>query len=453
MSPTVQNIAVVGGGLCGTLLAIRLAQLGYDVDLMERRPDMRIHDVDGGRSINLALSHRGLAGLSLIGLLDELSDDIIPMHGRMIHPHEGSPQLYKYSGREGEHINSISRGGLNIELLHFADRYEHVRTLFDVKVTKVDMDQNIIYYEQHGSSFTSRKYDLIFGADGAGSAVRRSFQRVSNRIRFDFSQRYLDTGYKELSIPPDAAGNWQIEKHALHIWPRNGHMMIALPNPDGSFTLTLFAKFEGPNSMETFGKDWKTLFEKDYTDALPYMSDIAHEWEHNPFSSLGMVKCYPWLYKRCMLIGDAAHAIVPFYGQGMNCSFEDVVVLDQLISQHDHDWDAILPAYQSERKKDTDAIADLAIDNFFEMRDDTADPIFNRKRKIEVAIEQQFPDYYSKYGLVTFRPDVPYSKAMSVGRAQDNWLMEIAGNYQDVSQVPLPDIYAGLMDIQNQMLL
>lgn len=441
-----EKIGIIGAGLCGTLMAIRLAQLGYDVDLMERRGDMRKQEVDAGRSINLALSHRGLRALEMIGLRTQLADDIIPMYGRLIHDESGSTKLYKYSGREDEYINSVSRGGLNSELLTFAEKFENLSIDFDAPCVDVNIDTNELILSKEGVE-EKRQYDVLIGADGAGSVLRMSFQEMSNRIRFDYSQKYLDTGYKELSIPPGKDASFQIEKHVLHIWPRDGHMMIALPNTDGSFTLTLFIRFEGENSMEELESTEAAVafMKKHYGDAVPFMSELQDEWVDNPTSSLGMIKCYPWVHKNAVLLGDSAHAIVPFYGQGMNCAFEDCVVLDGLIEKHKHDWSRILPAYQEHRKIDADAIGDLAIDNFYEMRDDTANPVFNRKRQIELKLETDYPDYYSKYGLVTFRPDLRYHQAMNLGRRQDTLLMQIAEQYQDVSAVPYDEVYEQVM--------
>lgn len=441
-----EKIAVIGAGLCGTLLGIRLAQLGYRVDIWERRDDMRRRDVDAGRSINLALSSRGLSALDMIGLHSQILDDIIPMYGRRIHDLEGHTTLYKYSGRPDEYINSVSRSGLNVELLNYADRTDGLTIHFSAKVARVDLDQTALYLED-GDTIVEHCYDLIFGADGAGSAVRKSIQKRSNELRFDFSQKYLDTGYKELEIPAGPDGSWRIDHNALHIWPRDGHMMIALPNTDGSFTLTLFIRFEGEHSLEQLTDDAavQAFFEQYYADALAHMPTLIRDWHDNPTSSLGMIKCHPWLVNQTLLIGDAAHAIVPFYGQGMNCALEDCVVLDRLIAEYDHDWSTILPQYQEIRKPHTDAIADLAIDNFYEMRDATADPLFNKKRKLELRLETEYPDYYSKYGLVTFRPDMDYHQAMTLGRRQDDLLMTLASTIDDAQAVDLAPIHEQVM--------
>lgn len=431
------KIAIAGAGLCGTLMAIRLAEYGYEIDLYERRPDLRKTDISAGRSINLALSDRGLAALDMVGLKETVSKEIIPMHGRMIHPSEGENTLYSYSGRKDQFINSVSRGGLNMTLLDTAEKSENINLFFEANVRSVDLKTTTLTVIINGIEKT-QPYDTIFGSDGAGSAIRRTLQKQSSRLRFDFQQKWLSTGYKELHIPPTTEGGWKIEKHALHIWPRNGHMMIALPNLDGSFTLTMFTPFEGPVGMDRLVTDEliTEFMQENFADATIHIPDLLEQFHANPTASLGTIKCYPWAYNRTVLLGDSAHAIVPFYGQGMNCALEDCVVLDQLILEHNHDWDKILPAYQEQRKIDADAIADLAEDNFYEMRDATADPVFNVKRLIELRLEAEL-EYYSKYSLVTFRADVPYHIAMKQGRLQNKILYDIAKNTEDPTTVEL----------------
>lgn len=434
------NIAIAGAGLCGTMMAIRLAEYGYKIDLYERRPDLRKTDISAGRSINLALSDRGLNALDMIGLKEKVSAEIIPMHGRLIHPSEGENAMYSYSGRSGEYINSVSRGGLNMTLLDEAEKSDNINLYFEANVRSVDIKSTNLTVIVDGKEST-KKYDVIFGSDGAGSAVRRTLQAQSSRLRFNFQQKWLSTGYKELHIPSTEDGGWKIEKHALHIWPRKGHMMIALPNLDGSFTLTMFTPFEGPVGMDRLVTDEliTEFMQENFADAMVHIPDLLEQFHTNPTASLGTIKCYPWSYNRTVLLGDSAHAIVPFYGQGMNCALEDCVVLDKLIEKHDHDWDKILPAYQEQRKVDADAIADLAEDNFYEMRDAVADPVFNKKRIIELRLEADH-DYYSKYSLVTFRADVPYHVAMKQGRLQNKVLYDIAKEVKDPESVELEPI-------------
>lgn len=439
-----KEIIVIGAGLCGAMIGLRMAQRGFNVRIYEKRPDMRKVDISAGRSINLALSDRGLKGLEMVGLKDEALKLVIPMKGRMIHPKNGDPQLYSYSGRQGECINSISRGGLNMLLMDAAEATGRVKIEYNTDCTKVNFESGevTLLNEITGASSTDKGI-AILGTDGANSAVRRSMSSISPLLRFNFSQKYLDTGYKELSIPPTATGDFRMEPNALHIWPRTGFMMIALPNLDRSFTVTLFMPFEGENSFEIFADDTRIhdFFKAEFPDAYQHMPDLSADFHANPSSALGTIKCYPWQVNgKSALMGDAAHAVVPFYGQGMNASFEDCVVLDACINEYGDDWTAIFKSYQQLRKPNADAIADLAEDNFYEMRDATADPVFNLKRKIELELEQKYPGYYSKYSMVTFRADLPYETAMIRGRKQDAILMQYASHIQNMEEVNLDEV-------------
>ncbi len=423
----IQHIAVVGAGLCGGLLALRLAQRGYKVSLYEMRDDMRKHEVDAGRSINLALSDRGLRALRLAGMEERMRSECIPMHGRMIHPTEGLNRLSPYSGRKSDFINSVSRSDLNRILLEEADRHEQVALHFNAKCKRVDFDKMEIVFDQGGDELHIDA-DLIIGTDGAGSRVRRELLAYLDDDAKQNESVFLTHGYKELSIPPKENGEWRIEKNALHIWPRGTFMLIALPNLDGSFTVTLFLSHEGEDSFQRLESDDHILsfFKKYFPDVLPHMPELIKDYRDNPIGKLGTLKCFPWhLDKRALLLGDAAHAIVPFYGQGMNASFEDVVVLDQCIEDCDGDWSKVGQLYEQRRKIDTDAIADLALDNFYEMRDHVDDKVFVEKRKIEMKLEQTFADYYSKYSMVTFDENMPYSVAMMKGRKQDQILLDL----------------------------
>ncbi len=441
-----EKIIIIGAGLCGALLALRLAQKGYSVNVYERRPDMRKETISAGRSINLALSDRGLKGLELVGIKDDVEALIIPMYGRMIHPLSGSSTLLNYSGRQGEWINSISRSGLNMLLLDRAEATGKVNFIFNVECKEVNFSNGeLVLQDTTNEKVETVNGDLIFGTDGANSAIRNAMLQASAKYRFDFSLNYLSTGYKELEIPATINGGFRLEKNALHIWPRQGFMMIALPNLDGSFTVTLFLPFEGQHSFSklTTEKEIMAFFANHFPSALSHMPDIFEDFCANPTSSLGTVKCYPWqINGKFLLMGDAAHAVVPFYGQGMNASFEDVVILDELMDKYDGDWKQILPEYQLIRKRDTDAIADLAVENEYEMRDATANPTFLLKRKIELHLEQNHPDYFSKYSMVTFREDLPYSIAMEKGRKQDAILMEYAEKLENIDEVD----YAFLLD-------
>lgn len=424
------KVLIIGAGLCGSLLALRMAQRGYKVEVYESRPDLRKVDISAGRSINLALSDRGLKALRLCGMEEKAREICIPMYGRLMHDTKGNTFASNYSGREGEYINSISRGDLNAILLDAAEENENVTIYFNSGCKKVDIEKNIAHFKSYE---TNEKYivkaDVIFGTDGAGSSLRKSY--ISERkFLFCYSQNYLNHGYKELEIPADKNGNHQISKGHLHIWPRGDFMLIALPNMDGSFTVTLFLSYdEGEYNFNNLTTEEKitAFFEQEFPDALALIPNIKEEFANNPTGPLGTIKCSPWFYQnKTLLMGDSAHAIVPFYGQGMNASFEDVFVFDEILNQDLGDWNAVFKAYQKARKHDTDAIAYLAIDNFYEMRDHVANPLFKEKRKIEMDLEKNFPSQYSsKYSLVTFNENIGYNEAMQRGRAQDKALLNL----------------------------
>lgn len=424
------KILIIGAGLCGSLLALRLAQRGFKIELYESRSDLRTTDISAGRSINLALSDRGLKALRLCGMEEKAREICIPMYGRLIHDKDGKTFSSNYSGRENEYINSIARGDLNAILLDEAEKHENVNIHFNKKCENIDLENNIAYFEDYKTKETfSIKADVIFGGDGAGSSLRKSYVSERNFL-FSYSQNYLNHGYKELEIPAGKSGNHQISKGHLHIWPRGDFMLIALPNMDGSFTVTLFLSYdEGEFNFENLVSKEKitTFFEKEFPDALSLIPNINEEFLNNPTGPLGTIKCSPWNFQnKSLLIGDSAHAIVPFYGQGMNASFEDVLVFDQILDQNLDNWKSVFNEYEKVRKKDTDAIADLAIDNFHEMKDHVANPLFKEKRKIEMDLERMFPmQYSSKYSLVTFNQRIGYCEAMKRGRAQDKVLLNL----------------------------
>ncbi len=425
-----QNILIIGAGLCGSLLALRMAQRGYNVTVMEMRPDLRKVDISAGRSINLAFSDRGLKAIKLVGLQDKIESLCIPMNGRMLHDIEGNTTLAPYSGRDHEYINSISRGQLNALLLDEAEKHENVNIYFNRKCDSVDFEKTTAHFTE----FESNKEfiedaDVIIATDGAGSAMRQSYY-LGKKFLFSFSQDYLTHGYKELSILPGENGSYKTYKNALHIWGREAFMLIALPNLDGSFTVTLFLSYdEGEynfNNLKTKERV-QEFFTKYFKNALDLMPNLIDDFFENPAAPLGTVKCSPWHYKgNTLLMGDAAHAIVPFYGQGMNASFEDVVEFDSVLDQGHDNWETVFETYEKSRKKDTDAIADLAIDNFYEMKGHVNHTNFREKRTLEMAFEKTFPnDYSSKYSLVTFNEDIGYRDAMLRGRAQDKAILNM----------------------------
>ncbi|MET2985379.1 FAD-dependent oxidoreductase [Aureibaculum conchae] len=430
------NILIIGAGLCGSLLALRLGQRGFNVGVYEKRPDLRKVDISAGRSINLAFSDRGIKAMKLVGLEEKVKPLCIPMNGRMLHDIDGNTVLAPYSGREHEYINSISRGDLNALLLDEAEALPNVTIHFNHKCTHVDFEKTEAHFYQYASKTnTSIKVDAIFGTDGAGSVLRKSYY-LGKKFLFSFSQDYLTHGYKELSILPAEKGGYKIDRNALHIWGRGDFMLIALPNLDGSFTVTLFLSYtDGEYNFNNLTTKEKVLefFQKYFKDALDLMPHLADEFFENPTSPLGTVKCSPWHYKgNTLLMGDAAHAIVPFYGQGMNASFEDVVEFDNYLDD-EKNWETIFKDFEKSRKKDTDAIADLAIDNFHEMKGHVNNAIFREKRKLEMALEKHFPEQYSsKYSLVTFNEDIGYYDAMTRGRAQDKALLNMIADH-DIS--------------------
>lgn len=427
------NILIVGAGLCGSLLALRMGQLGYKVSVYEQRPDLRKVDISAGRSINLAFSNRGNKAMKLVGLEEKVKALCIPMYGRMIHDSAGNTFQSNYSGRDDEYINSISRGDLNALLLNEAEAHEHVSIHFNKTCKLVDFENTSAVFIDYQTKLEHKKHaDIIIATDGAGSIMRKSYY-LGKKFLFSFSQNYLTHGYKELSILPAKNGEYQTSKNALHIWPRGQFMLIALPNLDGSFTVTLFLSYnEGKYNFNNLTTPTRVqdFFKKEFPDALALMPNLIEDFFKNPTAPLGTIKCSPWYYKgNTLLMGDAAHAIVPFYGQGMNASFEDVVEFDAVLNTHKNDWETIFKTYEAHRKKDTDAIADLAIDNFHEMKDHVANPLFKEKRKLEMALEKKFPlAYASKYALVTFNENIGYKDAMIKGRAQDKAILNLLTN-------------------------
>lgn len=420
-----KDITIVGAGLVGSLLSIYLSRRGYKVKVFERRGDMRREKVVAGRSINLALSDRGLLALEKVGLAEEIKKIAIPMHGRFIHNLDGSTAFQPY-GKQGQYINSVSRATLNMKLMDLAEQ-QGVEIYFNHKCNTIDWKTNTITFESPNPNPETQNPQLIFGADGAFSAAR--LQHQLQHDKFDYQQHYIDCGYKELTIPPTASGDFAMEVNALHIWPRKDYMLIALPNLDKTFTCTLFFPFEGEASFSKLDTEEKVkvFFQKIFSDAVPLMPDYVNEFFSNPTSSLVTVKCFPWIRgDKFALIGDAAHAIVPFFGQGMNCGFEDCRILDELIDMYGDDWKMILNEYQLSRKPDADAIADLAINNFTEMRDKTADPKFLLQKKIEASLYEKYPDkWIPAYSQVTFSPHIRYSEALKRGQRQEAVMQEV----------------------------
>ena len=423
---------LIGSGLAGGLLAAYLGRRGYAVDLYERRADPREGNIIGGRSINLALSTRGIHALEQLGVADEVLQHAIPMRGRMIHDKPGNLHFAPYDVDPNKHINSIGRAALNTAVIEAAQRYPNVRVHFSHRCTDVDLDSGTA--ELVDSSVEAGvspadpvrqvievSADAIIGVDGAFSAVRQSMHK--KLADFEYDESYLAHGYKELTIPPALDGSWRMEKEALHIWPRKSFMMIALPNPDGSFTCTLFWEFEGPRSFASTktDDDVRRFFDEEFPDAVPLMPALLEDFKNNPTGSLVTIRCAPWYHKdKVALVGDAAHAVVPFYGQGMNAAFEDCVVLDECLAEFPDNRERAFAEYFARRKENADALADLAVENFIEMRDKTASRTFRAKKKLDHALEAALPGIYLPlYTMVTFTR-IPYAQAAQRARRQDS---------------------------------
>ncbi|MEX0274705.1 MAG: FAD-dependent oxidoreductase [Flavobacteriaceae bacterium] len=443
MKQVSKNIAIVGSGLVGSLLAIYLRKRGHTVTIFDRRPDIRTVEFSG-RSINLAMSNRGWRALREVGLEDDIKKIGIPLDKRAMHV-VGQPIYYQPYGKKGEAIWSISRGVLNRRMITLAEEAGAVFK-FGEKVWDVDLPEAKLFTGMsEKGEWKAYEYDHIFGCDGAFSRVRHRMQR---RSRFDYSQDFIDVGYKELTIPANADGSHKLDKHSFHIWPRGQFMFIAMPNLDGSFTCTLFLPFEGKVSFEAIQteKEAKTFFETYFPTVQPEIENLTKDFFANPTSALVTMKCYPWTYwDKVALVGDAAHAIVPFYGQGMNAGFEDIHVLDRLMGQYGHDWETVFSRYQQERKPNADAIAELSYRNFLEMSQKTADPMFLLQKRIEKHFSQKHPDkWVPLYTRVTFS-DRPYADALTIGDAQEVIM-------QQVMQIPGIAEKWDSMEVENRML-
>jgi kynurenine 3-monooxygenase len=428
MKPSPDKITLIGAGLNGPLLAILFRQRGFAVEVYERRSDMRRVRSSAGRSINLALSTRGIYALQQAGLWEDMRNIIIPMKGRMMHSVAGELTFQPYGKNETEVINSISRAELNIALMNAAEK-QGATIHFNQRCTGYDLKAGAIRVRNEVSGGeTTHAASVVIGCDGSASAIRAEMLKAA---RFNFSQQYLDYGYKELTIPAGAEGKHLLETHALHIWPRGNLMLIALPNIDGTFACILFLPFEGAEGFDSLATKAQVVqfFESHFPDVISLMPRLAENYFENPTGAMVTVKCSPWHEEgRAMLLGDAAHAIVPFFGQGLNCGFEDCTCLMELLDRHGPDWAHVFSEFESARKLNTDAIADMAIENFTEMRDRVADSRFLFRKKVELALEAKYPQLFvPKYAMVTFHR-IPYSVAQTRGAIQDRMLSELCEN-------------------------
>ena len=426
-----KNIAVVGAGLVGSLLAIYLKRKGHQVSVFDRSPDLRKVQFSG-RSINLVMSQRGWKALETLGLQDEIKKIGIPVDKRAIHLQDGS-LTYQAYGKDGEAIYSLSRGVLNRKMVDLAEA-EGVPFHFERKIWDVRLqDATLFEGEAETAAWSEIPFDVVFGADGAFSRIRHRMQRQS---MFNYSQDFLEIGYKELHIPANPDGTHKIDKHSLHIWPRGNFMLMALANLDGSFTCTLFMPHEGEHSFESLDSKEKLVafFAEFFPDTKEVIPNLVEDFFKNPKSYLVTMKCFPWTFDdKVALIGDACHAIVPFYGHGMNAGFEDITTLNQCIEAHGDDWEQIFKSYEQLRKPNADAIAELSYRNFKEMSEQTAKPQFLLQKKIEKWFSDKHPDLWMPlYSRVTFSHQ-PYAEALAEGDRQ-NRIMEKVLQIPDIEQ-------------------
>lgn len=438
---------IIGAGLVGSLWAVYLAKAGYKVTIFERRTDIRKAEISAGKSINLSLSVRGWTALDAVGVGDEIRKIAIPMNGRMMHDLNGKLTYQQY-GEDGQAIYSVSRGSVNAKMMDIAETYGKATIHYQTECLRVDVKNAVAYLRntQSGETFEA-KADVIFAADGAFSAVRyNSMQKLD---RFQYSQHYIADGYREILLPALPDGSYPMDKNALHIWPRGRFMMIALANEDGSFTCTLFMPhenhefaFDKLHSKADVDRFFRTIF-PDFHDMMP---DIADKWEDHPLSNLAIVRCYPWASGKVGLMGDAAHATVPFYGQGMNAGFEDCRILNDLMLKHNHDWDTIWAEYSPLRKPNGDALQDLSLENYIEMRDLVADPSFLLRKKIEAKFSKLYPNkWLPLYSQVTFS-NIPYSIAYEQGKKQRLIMDEIMAQPAIETNWDSPKVMEAILD-------
>jgi len=430
-----KTATIVGAGLVGSLWAVYLTKAGYKVQLFERRSDIRKAEISAGKSINLALSTRGWKALDTVGVGDEIRKIALPMTGRIMHDTENNLTYQPY-GKEGQAIYSVSRGGVNARLMDIAEASGNAKIFYNEKCTGTDLENGIVYLENSiTGEKTEVKSDVVFANDGAFSAVR--YNAMQKLPRFNYSQLFIEDGYREILLPPNEDGSYKMDVNALHIWPRGRFMLIALPNEDGSFTCTLFMPFEGDNSFETLTTKQAVndFFKSTFPDFYEMMPNIADAWEDHPLASLAIIRCYPWTYGKTALMGDSAHATVPFYGQGMNSGFEDCSVMWELMQKHNEDWPKIFEEYQQLRKPDGDGVQDLSLHNYHVMRDYVGDPKFLLQKKIEAHFSEKHPEKWMPlYSQVTFS-NIRYSEAWKTGQKQDAIMKNVMGQFDDIENV------------------
>lgn len=421
-----KSAIIVGAGLVGSLWAVYLSKAGYKVTIYERRSDIRQAEISAGKSINLALSTRGWKALDTVGVGDEIREIAIPMYGRTMHDVEGNLTFQPY-GKEGEAIYSVSRGGVNARMMDIAEKVGKAEIQYNVECIDADTKNGTVQLKRKSTGeIFEAKADVVFATDGAFSAVRyHAFQKLD---RFNFSQQFIADGYRELLLPALEGGEYPMDKNSLHIWPRGRFMLIALANEDGSFTCTLFMPHEGgENAFDKVNtrEEVDAFFKSTFPDFYNMIPDVADAWEDHPLSSLSIMRSYPWHDGKVALMGDAAHATVPFYGQGMNGGFEDCTVMWELMQKHNENWEKVFEEYSVSRKPDGDALQDLSLYNYHVMRDFVADPKFLLQKKIEAKFAKLYPEKWMPlYSMVTFS-DIRYSVALENGNRQDKIMKEI----------------------------
>ena len=431
------RVTLIGAGPAGSLLAIYLAKRGFHVDIYERRPDMRKNQISAGRSINLAISTRGIHAMREVGVLDSIMKIAVPMKGRMMHAVTGELTFQRYGKDDTEVIYAVLRSELSMALMNEAEKHPNVKIHFNERCKGMDFKTGAIELQDDDIIGQGRKVqtEVVIGTDGSASAIRMDMLKFG---RFNFSQQYLEHGYKELTISSGPNGEYLIEKNALHIWPRKTYMLIALPNIDGSFACIFFFPFEGDPSFASLDNEEKVsnFFKTQFPDVVPLMPNLLENYFSNPTGAMVTITCAPWhIADRALLLGDAAHAIVPFFGQGVNCAFESCAYLAECIDKHGNDWPKVFTEFENLRKVNADAIAELALENFVEMRDHVADPKFLFKKKVEQALQQKYPAIFTpKYSMVTFHR-LPYSVALSRGKIQDRILAELCGSIDRIEDL------------------
>lgn len=444
-----RKITIIGSGLAGSLLGIYLARRGYSIDVYESRPDVRLIEVDRGRSINLALSCRGITGLAGVGIMPEVEKLMVPMRARAIHEESGGVRYQAFGRHQDEHINAIVRSDLNKLLLDQLEQFPDVHLNFGMKLLELDVIRKVLHFECQDGSRITKAWERLIGADGAGSIVRDALHK-QNLITYD--RAWLPHGYKELSI--SSTSPEQLAREHLHLWPRDSFLLLGNPNRDNSITGSLFLANEGKNSFAELDNEIgvNAFFKQAFPDAYHAMPNLIDEFLHNPTGRMSTIKCSPWNYEdQCLLIGDAAHGLVPFFGQGMNSAFEDCRLLNELLTQYDDDWSKVMPVFSDSRKINTDAVAQMSMENYHEIQSGIRSAHFNLKKQVEQALMHHYPDrYVSKHVLVMFT-NTPYAKALACGQVQGDLLNEICKVTSSIENINWPYV-DNLMDKYNKSL-